>query len=243
MNEERAHGWCRALGITPPTLEAVAEHPEASTFALLLVALLERGEPMTLPDVAARLEAAGIGERARLLLSLKRCRPGSPPIYREGDLYHLDPHHDALELWACRLELRPPAVAPVRERDVELAPLPSSETALTFDELDEAWKDAFLHGWSAQRLALAVLDASGGARSPAEVVAAVDARAKQHDLCEDAPALRRRGSAVEVLDDGRWAIAPDAEDRVLGTRRAVRERVARARRRARAGMNKRMATP
>jgi len=34
--------WCRALGIEPPTLEAVAHHREANTFALLLVAQLVR---------------------------------------------------------------------------------------------------------------------------------------------------------------------------------------------------------
>jgi len=78
--------WCQTLGIKPPKLEAVAGHREANTFALLLVALLERGEPMTLADVAARFEEAGIAERPRALFSLQRCQPGRPPVYREGDL-------------------------------------------------------------------------------------------------------------------------------------------------------------
>lgn len=91
--------WCQTLGITPPKLEAVAGHREANTFTLLLVALLERGEPMTLADVAARFEEAGIAERSRALLSLQHCKPGRPPVYREGDLYHLDPHDDDLDLW------------------------------------------------------------------------------------------------------------------------------------------------
>jgi hypothetical protein len=56
---------CQTLGITPPKLEAVAGHREANTFALLLMALLERGEPMTLVDVAARFEEAGIAKRSR----------------------------------------------------------------------------------------------------------------------------------------------------------------------------------
>ncbi len=71
--------WCLALGIAPPKLEAVAGHREANTFALLLVALLERGAPMTLVEVAARFEAAGIAERSSALLSLSRCKPGRPP--------------------------------------------------------------------------------------------------------------------------------------------------------------------
>ena len=89
--------WCRTLGIEPPTLPAVVHHREANTFALLLVALLERGESMTLADVATRFEEAGIAGRARALASLNRCKPGRPPVYRDGDRYHLDPHDDDLD--------------------------------------------------------------------------------------------------------------------------------------------------
>jgi hypothetical protein len=165
--------WCQTLGIMPPHLGAVAGHRDANTFALLLVALLERGEPMTLADVAARFEEAGIAERSRALLSLKRCKPGRPPIYREGDLYHLDPHDDGLDLWVFRLGLRPPKVARTPPEAIEAAPLPEPDTALTVSELDEAWRDASLSSWPAQRLAVAVLDAHGGPLTSAEVVAAV----------------------------------------------------------------------
>lgn len=203
--------WCQTLGITPPKLEVVAGHRQANTFALLLVALLERGEPMTLAEVAARFEEAGIAERSRALLSLQRCKPGRPPVYREGDLYHLDPHDDELDLWVFRLGLRPPKVARTPPKVVEAAPLPEPDTALTVGELDEAWKDASLSSWSAQRLAVAVLDAHDGPLTPAEVVAAVAARTKWHGLKEDAAKFKRRGSAVEVLADARWAIAADAD--------------------------------
>jgi hypothetical protein len=222
--------WCQALGITPPKLEAVAGHREANTFALLLVALLERGEPMTLADVAARFEEAGIAERPRALLSLQRCQPGRPPVYREGDLYHLDPHDADLDLWVFRLGLRPPKVARTLPRTVEAAPLPGPETALTVGELDEAWRDASLFGWSAQRLAVAVLDAHGGPLTPAEVVAAVARRTKWHRLKDDAAKFKRHGSAIEVLVDGRWAIAADAAATVNQAREVVRDRVALARR-------------
>src|SRR5690606_25386556 len=56
-------------------------HREANTFALLLVALLEHGQPMTLVEIAARFEQAGIADRSRALLSLRRCNPGRPPVY------------------------------------------------------------------------------------------------------------------------------------------------------------------
>lgn len=224
------NGWCQTLGISPPKLEAVAGHREANTFALLLVTLLERGEPMTLADVAARFQEAGIAERSRALLSLQRCKPGRPPVYREGDLYHLDPHDDELDLWVFRLGLRPPKVARTPPELVEAAPLPGPDTALTVGELDEAWKDASLSSWSAQRLAVAVLDAHGGPLTPAEVVAAVAARTKWHGLKEDAAKFKRRGSAVEVLADGRWAITADADATVKQARAAVRDRLAVSRR-------------
>lgn len=231
MNEPTTtNDWCRTLGILPPNLDAVAGHREANTFALLLVALLERSAPMTLADVAARFEEAGIAARSRALLSLQRCKPGRPPVYREGDLYHLDPHDAELDLWVFRLGLRPPKVARTPPPVVEAPPLPDVDTALKFSELNEAWKGANLYNWSAQRLVVAVLDAHGGPLTPAKAVAAVASRAGWHMLREESAKFRRRGSAVEVLADGRWAIAADADATVKQARTAVRERVAVARR-------------
>ncbi|MBK6920720.1 MAG: hypothetical protein IPH07_25205 [Deltaproteobacteria bacterium] len=56
--------------------------------------MLERGEPMTLADVAGRFEEVGIVEHSRALLSLQRCEPGAAAGLPEGDLYHLDPHDE-----------------------------------------------------------------------------------------------------------------------------------------------------
>ena len=222
--------WCRVLGIEPPTLETVAHHREANTFALLLIALLERGQPMTLAEVATRFEEAGIAGRPQALSSLKRCKPGRPPVYRDGDCYHLDPHDDDLDLWVFRLGLRPPKVARVEPPVLPAAPLPDPDVALTPVELDEAWTDASLGGWSQQRLVLAVLDAHGAPLRPPEVVAAVARRTRWYGLTVDAAKFARRGSAVVVLDDGRWAVADDAADTMRSVRRAVRERVALVRR-------------
>ena len=54
--------WCETLGIKPPVLEDVADHREANTYVLLLIALLERGEALNLEEVAVRLEVAGVAE-------------------------------------------------------------------------------------------------------------------------------------------------------------------------------------
>lgn len=224
------NAWCQALGINPPSIESVAMHREANTFALLLTALLERGEPMTLLDVATRLEDAGIADRERALLSLQRCKPGRPPVFREGDLYHLDPHDDELDRWVFRLGLRPPKVVPVARVAPEPAPLPGPEVALSEAELDQALKDSGLSSCSAQRLVLAVLDAHGGPLEPAKVVEAVAARTRWHSLRADSAKFKRRGSAIDVLADGRWAIAKDAGEFLKQARIAIRDRVAVAKR-------------
>jgi hypothetical protein len=223
--------WCEALGIARPKLESVVDHREAITFSLLLVALLERGQPMTLAQVAARFDEVGIAERSRALQSLKRCQPGRPPVYREGDLYHLDPHDAELDLWVFRLGLRPPKVQRVERPTPEPSPLPGPDVPLGTAELDEAWKDANLSNWTLQRIVVAVLDAHGGdPMLPADVVASISGRTRWHRVTEDSAKFKRRGSAVEVLEDGRWAIAKGAGNTVTQIRGAVRERIAVGRR-------------
>jgi hypothetical protein len=46
--------YCEVLGIQAPRLDVVRSHPAANTYALLIVALLERGAPMMLEDAARR---------------------------------------------------------------------------------------------------------------------------------------------------------------------------------------------
>ena len=111
--------YCRILGIAVPDLASVKDHREANTYSLLIVALLERGEPMTLGEVAERFAEAGMASHERAHLSLTRCKPARAPLYRDGDRYALDVHDDdELGLWLFRLGLRPPQVLaprPVRE--------------------------------------------------------------------------------------------------------------------------------
>ena len=50
-----ANGYCEALGIPVPRLEVAQHSPDANTYSLLIVALLERG-PLALAEVARRFE-------------------------------------------------------------------------------------------------------------------------------------------------------------------------------------------
>jgi hypothetical protein len=192
--------YCDALGIELPRLERVRNHPEATTFSLLIVALLERDGPMTLGQVAERFEQAGVGRVEEVLRSLRCCRPARPPVWRDGDRYGLDPHDAELDLRVFMLGLRPPRFSPpIRPQP---APLPKPDQRLTLAELDEAWKNAPLYSLSRQRLVLAVLDVHDEPMAPEKVISFVAARTGYHGLTADSTKFKRKGSSVEVRTDG-----------------------------------------
>ena len=109
----RSNPYCDALGIGIPKLEVAKDHPEANYYRLLIVFLLERGEPVTLQEAAERFEEAGVAPAAQALASLQRCKPARAPIYRDGDYYALDPHDAETDLSVWRLGLRPSEAAPL----------------------------------------------------------------------------------------------------------------------------------
>ena len=223
--------WCQTLGIEPPRLEAVARHRDANTYARLIVALLEHGAAMTLAEVADRFDRAGICDATAALRALSRCRPARPPVYRDGDNYYLDPYDDDLDLWAFRLDLLPPKQTPSpRVANPPPAPLPPPNVPVTRDELSEAWKNASLYTWSAQRVALAFLDATGGPAEPAEVATFVRGCTQYEVSSRATTQFGRRGCPVVVLQDGRWAAAENVEDALVAMRRAVRTRLETVRR-------------
>jgi hypothetical protein len=224
-----SNAYCAALGIEPPRIEDARSSPDANYYSLLLVALLERGEPLTLEEVATRFAAAGVSPTAQqALLSLKRCKPARAPIYRDGDRYALDPHDDEVSFWLFRLGLRPARVAPLRTVQHASGPLPSSDRPVTIAALDEAWRDGVPNSWSAQRVAAAVLDAHQSAMSGGDVLAFVAARSRWSPLRGESAQYWRSG-AVIVHDDDLWELDP-RHDAVRSMREAVRDRVSLMRR-------------
>ncbi len=221
--------YCDALGIAVPRLETAARSPDANYFSLLLVALLERGEPITLEQAAARFGEAGIAPAAFALASLKRCQPGRPPIYRDGALYALDPHDAEADLWAFRLGLRPargPRLTVVRP---DPGPLPSVDEPLRVPALDEAWRDGIPNHWTSQRIAICVLDAHDAPMPADAVIGFVRERVGATRLERAAARYWRRGAPVRAREDGDWEL--DREHAaVRSAREAVRERVEIARR-------------
>lgn len=223
-----SNAYCKALGIRPPSVEDALSSTDANYYGLLVVALLEHGAPMTLAQVAARFETAGVAPAPDALASLKRCKPGRAPIYRDGDSYALDPHDDEVSFWLFRLGLRPPRVAPVQAVAPPAGPLPAADQPLTIASLEEAWRDGVPSAWSAQRVAVAVLDAHDADMSGADVIAFVSARSQWSPLRPDSAQYWRSG-AITVRADGRWLL-DRAHDVVRSAREAVRTRVSDMRR-------------
>ena len=219
----RRNPYCDALGIGIPRLEAARDHRDANYYSLLVVVLLERGEPVTLREAARRFEEAGVAPAAQALASLKRCKPGRAPIYRDGDLYALDPHDAEADLWTFRLDLRPSrAIAPEDRPAPE--PLPTVDARLTAAYLDEAWVDGVPSGWSAQRVVLCVLDAHGKAMDPQDVISFVSARSRWSPVAARSANYWRSGSAIRVREDGCWELDPD-HDALRSARQAVIDRI------------------
>jgi hypothetical protein len=221
--------YCEALGIRVPRLEVAKNSPDANYYSLLIVALLERGEPIKLEEAAKRFEEAGVAPADRALASLKRCKPGRPPVYRDGDRYALDPHDDEADLWAFRLGLLPPKAAALQLVRPDPRPLPTPDQLLTVADLDEAWREGVPSGWSALRVAICVLDAHGGTMHPGDVLAFVAARSRWSLLRAESANFWRRGAAVGTRGDGKWELGREHEA-VRPARQAVRERVAMLRR-------------
>ena len=224
----RTNPYCDALGIGIPRLEEAKDHREANYYRLLLVVLLERGEPVTLREAARRFEEAGVAPAAHALASLKRCKPGRAPIYRDGDLYALDPHDTQADFLIWRLDLRPSKAVSPEDRSPEdrpaPEPLPAVDAPLTAAYLDEAWREGIPGGWSAQRVVLCILDAHGRAMDPERVISFAAARSEQHPVPAESANYWRRGSAVRVSEDGRWDLVPE-HDALRSARQAVIDRI------------------
>ena len=206
------------------------DHREANYYRLLLVFLLERGEPVTLREAAQRFEEAGVAPAVHALASLKRCKPGRAPIYRDGDRYALDPHATEAEFLLWRLDLRPSNTASSPDRPAP-EPLPTVDAPLTTAYLDDAWRDGIPAGWSAQRVVLCILDAHGGTMDPEDVISFAAARSEWHPVPAKRANYWRRVSAVRVREDGRWQLDPD-HDALRSARQAVIDRIETRRRRA-----------
>jgi hypothetical protein len=154
--------YCQRLGISVPRVEVVAQIPEVRLFHLVVVALIERGGPMTVDEIAERLDRAALPARFTtpdLAASVKKAWHGEPPLVRDGD--------DRLALDLLSSDLRHLQFVtglrtrPATRQASEEFRLPGDEVPLSQEEVTAAFKDRVVYTCSSVRRAAAILDAWG----------------------------------------------------------------------------------
>ena len=154
--------YCQHLGILVPRIEDVAGRPEVTLVQLVVVALLERGGPMSVAQIAARLDRAALPSRlARpdFVVAVKKAWHGQPPLVRDGD------ERLALDLLSTELRhiefvagLRPSVAPHPAPGDFRV---PTDDEPLSQAEVTAAFSGRSLEVYSSIRRGAAVLEAWG----------------------------------------------------------------------------------
>jgi hypothetical protein len=162
--------YCERLGVPPPDLTAAVTRRDVRLAHLIVLALLEAGEPLSFDAIAERLERLPLSPRlggANLRASLRKAWHGQPPIVRDpvDGLYYLDV--------LAGFEIRhTPGVGPGgaaawahAEPDPAVAPRADTDP-LTDEEVDAAFRNRWLANVSTVRRAAAIVDAAGAGSLP-----------------------------------------------------------------------------
>jgi hypothetical protein len=222
-----SNAYCARLGVTriPRVEEFVGRRgPFGPTklFDLMIVALLENGEPMTFDSVVARLDKAGarspVGD---LPLSLKKSWRRRNPIYQdESGRLALDLVHPDLSGRLFSLGLRPPYVEPLP--DPPPIAMPGDDVPLSLADVEAAFRGRPLYSISPARIAAAVLEARGESMT----AEAIDEELRL--LGAGAPLLLNHAwqqvNSTVVRVSGQTLTLDQESPQLPGMRRAVRRR-------------------
>lgn len=227
--------YCERLKIPVPRLQDYVGRPELSLNSLMVLAILEHGEPATLEAIVERLERAGVGPGYRgtrspdLASALKKAWHGLPPVYRDaGGRYGLDLGSEDLEWLLFVVGLRPSTFQKRLEEEGEASlrepppdPVaPPDSVALSHEELEAAWNGRPTTAWSTLRQAAAVLDAFGRPMSLEEVEQVLASLTNERSVLGPETAWSWRSSLVQV--EGLTLRLNPASPDIAAMRRAVR---------------------
>jgi hypothetical protein len=215
-----ANTYCARLNIPVRRVEDFLDKKDVKLVDLLIVALLERGGPATLEQIADRLSAAGVQAGTDdMVYSLKKAWHGMQPVYRAPDgRLGLDLASYAMRRVLFKLnweERRPAPSPPLPEPEVLPDDVPLSE-----DELRWAFGQRSISSVSGLRQAAAVLDAR---REPMTVedLESYLSKLTPHRSRLSADLGRWRKSYLRVDAEGRLSLEATAPE-VPAMRRAVR---------------------
>jgi hypothetical protein len=155
--------YCERLGIEIPSIATVANSSEASLFHVMIAALLERGAPMTLDEIAERLWRVPLPPRlarADLPSDLRAAWHGMQPIVHDTE------GRVALNLLSDEWLHLPYHIHP---RESQPAPTqaeyepPGDDVPLSNAEVEAAFRNRSLSTYSSIRQAAAILETTGSA--------------------------------------------------------------------------------
>jgi len=216
------NAYCDRLDLPVPCVEQIAANKDVKLFHLMVVTLLERGEPLPVEAIAERLHAAGVtAATGDLQTSLLKAWHGSKAVFRD-DRGFFAPDINAWELRSIifQLQLRPDRAPPV-DRQPEIDSV-ADDVPLTEEEVRAALEAASESNFSRVRRVAAVLDMQSGPMDPADVESCVAAWASSR-IDVNVPDLQRwPKSCVTVLDGGLLQIDRQSPH-LFAMRRAVRK--------------------
>jgi hypothetical protein len=212
--------YCERLGIDVPRVEAVAERGTAKLFHLMVTALLERGAPMTLDEIADRLEAAGVvAETGDVAYSLQKAWHGMEPVYRDAT------GRFGLNLDAFDLRILVQTIGLGRSAEplppAPTLPMPGDEVPLSAEEIDAAFRDRSVTSLSWIRMAAAVLDARQAPMTAEEIEAFLAGLTENR--AKLGPRDRPDKSDLFLIDEAGRLTQNPAAPGLFAMRRAIRK--------------------
>lgn len=210
--------YCDKIGMPAPRVEDFAAKKNVKLFHLVIIALLERGGPMTLDEIADRLEDADVfPPSGDWETSIVKGWKGREFLYRDPDgRFCLNVDSDELDLLLFGIGARKPR----HEPEPELR-LPGPDVPLTQREVEAAVRGG-CRQLTPLRQAAAVLDAFNRVMTAAEIETYLSSlNSYRWRISAETPRFWRSPMIV-VKGDGRLELNRNDPD-VFGMRQAVRD--------------------
>lgn len=217
-----SNSYCERLDLPVPSVAQVAAKPGVKLFHLMVVTLLERGEPLPLKAIAGRLQAAGVtSATGDLEKSLLKSWHGSKAVYRD-DRGFFAPDVNAWELRSIifKLQLRPNKGPSVNVEPI-IEPV-ADEVPLTEKEVRAAFEAASYSNLSRFRRIAAVLDVRGEPMDLSEVATCVTTWGSSQTDVQIQDFRQWTTPCVFVMDGGLLQIDRQSPN-LFAMRRAVRK--------------------
>jgi len=226
---DSANRYCRRLRLAVPDLDTAVKSPDVTIAQLMALAVLEAGGPLTLEAVAERLQRLALPPRlaaARNLSSLRKAWHGQPPLVRDAadGRFYLDllAHHDIRWLAYVAGSLGVPFTRP----EPAVFQLPPDSAPLSRAEVEAAFRDRTLYGYSSARRAAAMLEAAGGGPQSLDAINAGLTALSDYGAVIDERSVRLWKSDLVSVGSDRLLHLNAASQDLPAMRRALRKMAA-----------------